>query len=131
MGMGYGACTTHTISYENLKALCPAELATIEAVEGFESWGWLAEAISHEDPEIVRYNVPIEALTKAFNKATETEGQGLDLFITFYDKEVGDRYDEVDHLDGCMFEVSGVYKKTPAAERFKDKIEPANYVVFC
>lgn len=131
MGMGYAACSTQAFKYDDVKELCPAEVAAIEAVEGFESWGALAQSLwCDNEEELAPFKPLVEALCNAFSKATEVDGKGLKLILTYYDEGSGDRYDEVEHLDGCMFEVEGVYQMTPAGNKFKDKLAFATYVVF-
>lgn len=131
MGMGYAACQTQAIKYDDLKELCPNEVAAVEAVEGFEGWGALAQSLWCDDQEIVQpFKASIEALCQAFTTLTSVDGNGLKLVLTYYDDESGDRYDEVEHLDGCIFEIEGVYQMTPAALKFKEKIEHVSYVVF-
>jgi len=130
MGMGYAACVTQAFKYADVKELCPAEVAAIEAVEGFETWGDLARGLWCEDEDFLPYKPSVDALCNAFSKATETNGEGLKLFLTYYDEESGDRYDEVSHHDNCIFEVGGVYQFTPAGERFIGKLQNATYVVF-
>lgn len=131
MGMGYAACSTQAFKYDDVKELCPAEVAAIEAALGLDTWGDLARGLWCDDDEaLLPYKLLVEALCDAFSKATEVDGKGLKLILTYYDEDSGDRYDELEHKDGCLFEVEGVYQLTPAGEKFKDKLTFATYVVF-
>ena len=131
MGMGYAACQQQAISYDDLKELCPNEVAAVESVEGFEGWGALAQSLWCDDQDIIRpFASSIEALCQAFNTVTSVDGNGLKLFVNYYDEDSGDRYDEAEHLDGCLFVIDGVYQMTPAALKFKEKIKHVSYVVF-
>lgn len=130
MGMGYGACTTNAFEYETVKELCPKEMAAIESHADFESWGSLAESLRDETTS-EQLNKPVTDLLKAFYEATSVEGSGLTLYLTHYDKDAGDRYDETYDHDGCIFEVFGTTQLTPAGKKFKDKTQDVSYVVFC
>ena len=130
MGMGYGACTTKAFEYETVKKLCPREIAAIENHADFESWGRLAESLRDETVSD-QLNKPFTYLITAFYKATSVEGKGLTLYLTHYDKDAGDRYDEAYDNDGCIFEVFGTTQLTPAGEKFKDELKDVSYVVFC
>jgi hypothetical protein len=51
MGMGTGACYGWTISYDNLKKICPEEIAAVEAEadKDFEDWGGISRGIEFEE----------------------------------------------------------------------------------
>lgn len=130
MGMGYGACTTKAFKYETVKELCPLQIAAIESDAEFESWKTLAESIRDENISKAM-SKQVKNLCEAFEAATTVEGEGLRLFLTAYDSDSGDRYDETHDKDGCIFEVLGTTRLTPAGKKFKDQTEDVSYVIFC
>ena len=130
MGMGYAACSSIAFKYDDVKELCPQEVAAIENTEGFENWGEIARAICIGDDDFKHFVPLVDNLCKAFDKATETDGKGLSLSLLWYDEDSGDRYDEVEHKDNCIFDVDGVRQFTPAGNKFKDKLNYNNFVSF-
>lgn len=130
MGMGYAACSSIAFKYDDVKELCPQEVAAIESTEGFENWGDVARGIWMEDEDFKQFVPLVENLCNAFEKATKTEGNGLTLSLLWYDEDSGDRYDEVEHKDHCIFDVGGVKQFTPAGKKFEDKLNYNNFVSF-
>lgn len=61
-------------------------------------------------------------LVENFEKAT-----GLTLSVEYHSENDGDRYDDV---TGVYWEVSGVYQRTPAGEKYAAKITRAFFVTF-
>ena len=152
MGMGTFACGADTISFENLKKICPDEVQSIEDDMNLGSWLGLARAVEFsewdsfseeifdnyeeddkrgEDLEkfskevAERLKNKVEILCKNFNKET-----GLELYLTSYTEDEGDRYDEANDHEGCVFSLSGVYQLTPAGEKYKDVIVKAMWTQF-
>lgn len=129
MGMGYSSCVGHSISYEDLKDLLPNEVAAIEQNSSFEDWGTLADEMSEpelpQDLKNLVYN-----LYEAFSKVTEVDGSRLKLNLVHYDEDAGERYDEVNHWEGCVFEVYEVHQLTPAGRKFQDRLETFSFVTF-
>ena len=146
MGMGSYAVGSFVIGYDDLKKICPEEISAIENEKFFGDIGWfhigrwlawddineiedaildncydenhddkynqkVAEEISH------KYSSRIDDLKNAFAKKT-----GLTLYFDSYDEDGGDRYDNPNDKDGCVFCVNGMVQLTPAGEKFKDII---------
>lgn len=125
MGMGYSACEAVAIKYEDIKELCPNEIGAIESNEKFEGWGKLALHMVYEFEDAEAFAPLVDNLINAFKTAT-----GLGMSLTHYDYDSGSRYDEVEHKEGCIFEVLDVYELTPEAKRLKEKLHFGSYVVF-
>lgn len=146
MGMGSYAVGSFVIGYDDLKKICPEEISAIENEKFFDHIGWgtigqwlgwddivyVEDAIldncydnSRDDDynqkvaEVVaqQYVDRIDALKSAFNKKT-----GLTLYFDHYDEDGGDRYDNPNDKDGCIFCVDGMVQLTPAGEKYKDII---------
>ena len=143
MGMGTFAINSFVIEYDELKKICPEEIATIENEKFFGDVGWrvIAQWFSWDDPDqfseciydlyvnseeevddIVEeytqiYDKHVTNLFKAFEAKT-----GLTLSIDYYDEDNGDRYDEPGDEEGCIFCVGGMVQLTPAGEKYKDII---------
>ena len=116
MGMGTGACSGWVISYDNLKKICPKEIDDIEGAEEFEDWGEVSRGFEFDElPDSIKKSV--EDLVGQFLNTT-----GLTLSLGFYREDDGDRYDEVDSHEGCVFFVDGMVALTPAGEKFKDVV---------
>jgi hypothetical protein len=125
MGMGYSACRAVAIKYEDIKELCPNEIGAIEAHEEFEGWSDLALHMVHGFEDAEAFAPLVDNLINAFKNAT-----ALDICLTYYDYDSGSRYDEVEHKEGCIFEVLDVYELTPEAKRLKEKLHFGSWVVF-
>lgn len=146
MGMGSYAVGSFVIGYDDLKKIVPDEINAIENEEYFKDIGWyyigrwLAwdDINEIEDPildacydenhndeynqkkaETIadRYNHLVADLKNSFAKKT-----GLTLYFDSYDEEGGDRYDNPNDKDGCIFCVDGMVQLTPAGEKYKDII---------
>jgi hypothetical protein len=129
MAMGTAGAHAWIISLKNLRAICPQEVRAMEEHEDFKGWSEFAEAIRDE-------NVPktleplLTNLVDQFEKATTVEGKGLSLSIGWYDEENGERYDEIEHVGGCYFEVDGVEVLSPAGAKFSKELDQANWTVW-
>ena len=64
-----------------------------------------------------KYNHLVADLKNAFYEKT-----GLTLYFDSYDEDGGDRYDNPNDKDGCIFCVGGMVQLTPAGEKYKDII---------
>ena len=152
MGMGSFAVNSFVIEYDNLKNICPDEIAAIENEEYFTDTGWesLARWLAFDDPEqmkddlidaidgddvteteeqsveiINKYDAHITNLKNAFEKKT-----GLTLYFDHYDMDGGDRYDNPNDKDGCIFCVDGMMQLTPAGEKYKDIVTERRWTQF-
>jgi hypothetical protein len=68
------------------------------------------------------------ALREKFAAVTAVGASRLALDVFTHDSEAdGDRYDEI---DGTVYEVSGVYTRTPAAKKISDMLEDRAFVQF-
>jgi len=127
MSMDYAACNGHCISYADLKALLPKQIASIESHPDFEDWSTIAEnSFDHED----QLGGLVSELCDAFSELTTVNGNSLTLSILKHDDESRSKYDEVESEGSCVFEVSGVYQKTPAAMKFDHVIKEFSVVQF-
>jgi hypothetical protein len=152
MGMGTFAVNSYVIEYDELKKICPDEIAAIEKEKYFDSVGWnsIGYWMSWDDPyqfeenilesldnpesehsekiaeEMVEvYDIHIINLQKSFNEKT-----GLTLYFDNYDEDNGDRYDNPGDKDGCIFCVDGMVQLTPAGEKFKDIVTQRRWTQF-
>ena len=138
MGMGSFAVNSFVIGYDDLKNICPDEIAIIENEQYFQDTGWeiLARWLAWDDIAVIedaildvlddgddpvdisqKYNYHITNLKNAFEKKT-----GLTLYFDHYDEDGGDRYDEPGDKDGMIFCVQGMMILSPAGEKYKDII---------
>ena len=144
MGSGTYAVNSFVIGYDDLKKIVPDQISAIENEKFFKDIGWfhigrclawddineIEDAIldncydeNHDDEynqkiaeEISnKYNTHVTDLKNAFEKKT-----GLTLYFDSYDEDGGDRYDNPNDKDGCIFCVDGMVQLTPAGEKFKD-----------
>lgn len=125
--MGIGACSGWTISYDDLKKICPKELDLIESDSEFDTdirvydfqffggnWGEVARGFEMDElTDSIKKSVD-DLIRKFFNNT------GLTLSLGFYNEE--GRYDEVDSHEGCVFFVDGMVALTPAGEKFKNVV---------
>ena len=152
MGMGSFAVNSFVIGYDNLKNICPDEIAAIENEEYFTDTGWesLARFLAFDDPEqmkdglidaidsddateiekqsveiINKYDAHITKLKNAFEKKT-----GLTLYFDYYDYGGGGRYDEPVDKEGMIFCVEGMMVLSPAGEKYKDIITEHRWTQF-
>ena len=146
MGMGSFAVNSFVIGYDDLKKIVPDEISAIENEEYFKDIGWYyigrwlgwddiaeiedqildacydTEKDDEHNQEVAekvsnKYNTHVANLKNAFAKKT-----GLTLYFDSYDEDGGDRYDEPNDKDGCIFCVDGMVQLTPAGEKYKDII---------
>ena len=144
MGMGNFAVNSFVIGYDDLKKICPDEIAAIENEKFFSDIGWgiIGQWLSCDDIALVEdiildscydedhddiYNQKVaEEISEKYNhlvadiKNSFYEKTGLTLYFDSYDEDGGGRYDEPDDKDGCIFCVGGMVQLTPAGEKFKD-----------
>ena len=131
MGMGFASVRTTAISYNDLKEFCGNEIEAIENHESFEGWGELARSLTQGEEDVTNLFFPlVQQLVKKFEQATEVDGNHLTLFLSYYSEDDGDRYDEVEHTNNCIFELGNVYQLTAPAQKFKDILSSCSYVVF-
>lgn len=151
MGMGNFACDGFTISYDNIKKLCPAEIKAIESGPLFDrvGWGEISKAIEWQDEQslaeefwsvqddpplpdeqCMKYAKQYVKLVKELCKAFKAKTGGLELFLSHYNEDEGDRYDSVEHKDGCIFMVGNMMDYTPAGKKFKRIIKKNRWVQF-
>lgn len=138
MGMGSFAVSSFVIGYDDLKKIVPDEISAIENEKFFEDigWGtigqWLGwDDISHLEDAIWCYDddynqkVAVETSRTYVNhinnlQTSFNEKTGLTLYFDHYDEDGGDRYDNPNDKDGCIFCVDGMVVLSPAGEKFKD-----------
>ncbi len=117
MGMGASPCSGWIISYNDLKKICPKEVDLVEGDEEFEDWGEVSRGFEFDELPVVMQKA-VEGLIGVFSNNTG----GLTLSLGFYDEEGGDRYDQVDSHEGCVFFVDGMVALTPAGKKFKEVV---------
>ena len=151
MGMGSFAVGSFVIEYDDLKKICPEEIAAIEGEKFFNDigWGTIGQWKSWDDPDQFKeeiealytndkediddildeyvkiYDKHINNLFKAFHKKTD-----LVLYLDYYNEEDGGRYDNPGDKDGCLFCVDGMVQLTPAGEKFKDIVSERKWTQF-
>ena len=136
MGMGSAPAHAWVISLENLRGMLPVQVKVVEdtflPVE--LDWDEFARSIDHdltlsEDNErATKVLAAWEQLQAAFEHATQTDWSKLSLEIGWYDRESGDRYDDLEN--GAYFYVEGMTCLSPAGERFQNKIDEKAWTVF-
>ena len=125
MGMGSFAVNSFVIGYDDLKKICPDEITAIENEKFFSDIGWGVSCYDEDHDDIYNQKVA-EEISEKYNhlvadlKNSFYEKTGLILYFDHYDSDGGDRYDEPDDKDGCIFCVSGMMVLSPAGEKFKD-----------
>lgn len=142
MGMGSYAVGSFVIGYDDLKKIIPEQIEAIENEKFFKDIGWgnfgrwlcwddptyvedsIIDSIDSNDLEdsekitedmIIKYDQHFQNLKNTFHEKT-----GLTLYFDHYDEDGGDRYDEPNDKDGCIFCVGGMVQLTAAGEKFKD-----------
>ena len=152
--MGSFAVNSFVIGYDDLKKIVPNEINAIENEKYFKDIGWyyigrwlVWDDISEIEDQILdacydtekddeysqkvaeeisnRYNIHVANLKNAFEKKT-----GLTLYFDSYDEDGGDRYDNPNDKDGCIFCVDGMVQLTPAGEKYKDIITERRWTQF-
>jgi hypothetical protein len=116
MGMGASACYGWVISYDDLKKICLKEIDNIEVSEEFEDWGEVSRGFEFNELP-VGMQKSVEDLIGQFFSNTN-----LTLNLGFYNADDGDRYDQVDSHESCVFFVDGMVSRTPAGEKLKDVV---------
>lgn len=126
MGMGYSGCYADVVDQSFVEEVAPAELENfLNTLE--KSDVEVAEFARESQYGGGDWDEPVgdayDALTEKFKSET-----GLELEIAYHSSEdEGSRYDDV---DGVFWVVGGVYMKTPAGEKYKNRITRAFYVTF-
>ena len=126
--MGMGSCPNHgfSISIDNLRKLCPDELAELETQlekeEGI-SLDDFALSVCIDCTPTDKASIAYEKLQDAFKAKTN-----LELEIYYYNEDDGDRYDDME--SGVNFLVHGVKDYTPAGLALKDMIEEKLWTVY-
>jgi len=144
MGMGTWGITEYTISREKLHDLLPEQVEEVEAINP-DIWHIMARGLQgYTDPLHITEDDKNEVLCEMSNDILYYAGDdydmvevdchqafkklqnlchdfnlvtGLVLNLTYYDEEMGDRYDDVEHTNGCVFTLEGVTQLTPEAMR--------------
>ena len=145
MGMGSFAVSSFVIGYDDLKKICPDEISAIENEKFFEEiggWYHIGQWLGWDDISVVEdaildncydedhdddYNqkVAVETSRTYVNHINNlqisfNEKTGLTLYFDHYNEDGGDRYDNPNDKDGCIFCVDGMMVLSPAGEKFKD-----------
>jgi hypothetical protein len=144
MGMGSFAVSSFVIAYDDLKKIVPEQIESIENEKFFSDIGWgvIGQWLGWDDITMIEdaildncydesrdddYNQKvaeetsrvyvnhINNLQTSFNEKT-----GLTLYFDHYDEDGGDRYDNPNDKDGCIFCVDGMVVLSPAGQKFKD-----------
>jgi len=144
MGMGSFAVSSFVIGYDDLKKICPEQIESIENEKFFGDIGWgvIGQWLGWDDIAVIEdaildscydndhdddYNQKLAEETSrlyvnhinnlqiSFNEKT-----GLTLYFDHYDEDGGDRYDNPNDKDGCIFCVDGMVVLSPAGQKFKD-----------
>ena len=146
MGMGSFAVNSFVIGYDDLKKIVPDEISAIENEKFFKDIGWyyigrwlawddineIEDAIldnCYDEEKDDEYNQKVaEKVSNKYShlvadlKNAFHEKTGLTLYFDSYDEEGGDRYDNPNDKDGCIFCVDGMVQLTPAGEKYKNII---------
>lgn len=153
MGMGSFAVNSFVIGYDDLKKIVPEQIATIESEKLFGQcidWGVISQWLSWDDISVLEdaildycpdeddkdnqkiaeeisqvYDKHIQDLKDSFAKKT-----GLTLYFDHYDEDGGDRYDNPNDKDGCIFCVDDMVQLTPAGEKYKDIVTERRWTQF-
>ena len=152
--MGSYAVGSFVIGYDDLKKIVPKEIKAIEKEKFFKDIGWfyigrwlawddineIEDAIldnCYDEEKDDKYNQKVAEevsdrykhlvadLKNAFHEKT-----GLTLYFDYYYKDGGDRYDNPNDKDGCIFCVDGMVQLTPAGEKYKDIITEHRWTQF-
>jgi hypothetical protein len=136
MGMHQTPASGYTISLDNLRKLCPGgvdQLMSALEAEGLALGEFARQTSMQEDvprPVVEAF----DNLCYAFHQVTGVEDStgafALDLELGYYDTDLGDGGDDVEHTDGAIFLVDGVVVRTPAGEKFKDMVNLNLWSVF-
>ena len=143
MGMGSYVVHSFVIGYDDLKKIVPDEINAIENEQYFKDTGWyyigrwlgwddigeLQDAIldncyDENYDEQYNQNTAAEVARKYVNhinnlQSSFHEKTGLNLYFDSYDEDSGDRYDNPNDKDGCIFCVDGMVQLTPSGEKYK------------
>jgi hypothetical protein len=154
MGMGSFAVNSFVIGYDDLKKIVPEQIESIENEKFFKNIGWgvIGQWLSWDDIAAIKdaifdccfdedqdddYNQKVVEETSrvyvnhinnlqiSFNEKT-----GLTLYFDHYDEDGGDRYDNPNDKDGCIFCVDGMMVLSPAGEKFKDIVSERRWTQY-
>ena len=126
----------YTISLDSLRELCPDTVASLEAALKAENFSLGEFAERDSEGEFVPRGVSeaFDVLCDDFNEVTRVEDShgvsNLDLELSYYNEELGDGGDDVEHTDGAIFLVEGVVVRTPAGEKFSSAVQLNRWSVF-
>lgn len=138
MGMGAAAAHATVISWDNLLKLFAEQMQSLEAklAKCEFSLGELAIILedysvgtSFDDEALNELVFAWRGFVDDFRRITNTNGTALEISLCHYDREAGDRYDEIEF--DYYFAIEGVYQLTPAGERFRSVLEEKSWTVFC
>jgi hypothetical protein len=131
MGMGSAPVHGYVIQWDEIKKLCPVQTAMLEAVlEHDESdLDSLARDIQQQEDINDEVNAALNQLFDAFKKVTSVgEDSDLELELSCYDSDSGDRYDDVS--DGAVWMVHGMTQLSPAGEKFQKIVQESMWTVY-
>ena len=152
--MGSFAVNSFVIGYDDLKKIVPDEISAIENEKFFKDIGWyyigrwlawddineIEDAIldnCYDEEKDDEYNQKVaEEVCNKYNhlvadlKNTFEKKTGLTLYFDSYDEDGGDRYDNPNDKDGCIFCVDGMMQLTPAGEKYKDIVTERRWTQF-
>lgn len=131
MGMGSAPVHGYVIQWDAIKKLCPVQAAMLEAVlEHDESdLDSLARDIQQQEDINDETNAALDQLLDAFKKVTSVgESSALELELSYYDSDSGDRYDDVS--EGAVWLVHGMTQLSPAGEKFQNIVEESMWTVY-
>lgn len=131
MGMGSAPVHGYVIQWDAIKKLCPVQATMLEAVlEHDESdLDSLARDIQQEEDINDETNAALNQLFDAFKKVTAVgENSDLELELSYYDSDSGDRYDDVS--DGAVWMVHGMTQLSPAGEKFQNIVQESMWTVY-
>lgn len=141
MGHGTWGIREYTTTRDKLHGLLPEQIEEVEAIDP-AIWHILARACEvHCDPlhtteddiaDLMKdmcwiaedYDLVEADCYQAFKKLTNlchdfNLTTGLVLSLMYYDEDMGDRYDDVEHTNGCVFVLDNVTMLTPEARKVK------------
>ena len=130
--MGSFAVNSFVIGYDDLKKIVPKEIKAIEKEKFFKDIGWfyigrwLAWDDINEIEDAILDNCYDEEKDDEYNQKVAEEVSGR----YNRDEDGGDRYDNPNDKDGCIFCVDGMVQLTPAGEKYKDIITEHRWTQF-
>jgi len=131
MGMGNYACHADTVELKFVESQCPELFNNLSDALSKASITYDAFAMMYDEYQGDDRGELDEADEQAISEAYEKlqahfeTMTGLTLLVRYHTRE--DRGDEV---DGCFWEVEGVYQLTPAGKKWQTKIERKFWTTF-